>query len=221
MIPISQDIVPPEESRNVRRRNETRRRLVEAAARVIAEKGLDATTIKDITDAADVGFGSFYNHFESKDAIASAAVDAILTRLGQAIDAFNSTESNPLEMVAAGIGNTIRMLDEQPTVAHFLVQMGLSHAGLGGDILARLQRDVRLAADQGLLDVPHEETAVELIRGGLLHLMRLRLLGRLDDSSEVHALHMLLRLLGARDAEARRLSAKFKRFPLYEKGAMV
>ena len=48
-------------------REKTNKRLVNAALSVMAEKGLDAATINDITEAADVGFGSFYNHFSSKE----------------------------------------------------------------------------------------------------------------------------------------------------------
>ena len=55
------------QSRAARQRMWTRERLIEAARRVIARQGIDATTIADITSAADVGIGSFYNHFKSKE----------------------------------------------------------------------------------------------------------------------------------------------------------
>ena len=57
------------ESRQARRKRETRERLLDAAFRLMAERGVDAVAINEITEAADVGFGSFYNHFESRDGI--------------------------------------------------------------------------------------------------------------------------------------------------------
>ncbi len=57
---------------------------------------VDATRINEITEAADVGFGSFYNHFASKDAI----VDAVV-------------EQAALEMAEA-ISGTTRALDDRP-----------------------------------------------------------------------------------------------------------
>ena len=52
------------EPRGERRKRETRSRLLEAALRLMAEKGMEGVAINEITEAADVGFGSFYNHFE-------------------------------------------------------------------------------------------------------------------------------------------------------------
>jgi Bacterial regulatory proteins, tetR family len=62
---------PP--SRSTRQKQKTRDRLIRAAMSVMAAKGADAATINDITEAADVGFGSFYNHFDSKEDILEAA----------------------------------------------------------------------------------------------------------------------------------------------------
>jgi AcrR family transcriptional regulator len=48
----------------------------------MAEKGLDGVAINEITEAADVGFGSFYNYFESKEAIYQALVDSVFEEFG-------------------------------------------------------------------------------------------------------------------------------------------
>ena len=53
--------------RSTRRRQRTRARLPEAARRIITKKSYDATTIGDITEAADVGKGTFYLHFGDKE----------------------------------------------------------------------------------------------------------------------------------------------------------
>src|SRR5579885_1066500 len=58
--------------RQARRRRQTRSRLIRAAAALFARRGVDSTRINEITDEADVGFGSFYNHFRSKDQIVEA-----------------------------------------------------------------------------------------------------------------------------------------------------
>src|SRR5687767_407239 len=63
---------PPD--RHARRREATRTKLIEAAKALIARQGVDNTRIQEITDEADVGFGSFYNHFESKEAIIEAVL---------------------------------------------------------------------------------------------------------------------------------------------------
>jgi AcrR family transcriptional regulator len=53
--------------RRERRHAETRERLMRAALRLFAERGFAGTSIEDITDAADVGKGTFFNYFETKE----------------------------------------------------------------------------------------------------------------------------------------------------------
>jgi len=69
---------PSEPSRA--RRTLTRRALVQPALRLFAERG--RRRIQEITDAADVGQGTFYNHFTSKADLFDAAVEAVLERHG-------------------------------------------------------------------------------------------------------------------------------------------
>ncbi len=66
-----------------KRRLVTRARLLEAAYDVISLRGVDAAKIKDITDRADVGFGTFYNYFDSKDELAGQVLDCVINDLGR------------------------------------------------------------------------------------------------------------------------------------------
>ena len=54
-------------SRLDRRKARTRQALIDAAVRLIAEGRGDRASIAEITEEADIGFGSFYNHFDSKE----------------------------------------------------------------------------------------------------------------------------------------------------------
>lgn len=56
-------------------RPNVREQLVEAGLRTLYRQGFHACTIQDITDAAKVPKGSFYNHFQSKEALALASLD--------------------------------------------------------------------------------------------------------------------------------------------------
>jgi len=50
-----------------------RQALIDAAVRLIAEGGGERASIAEITEAADIGFGSFYNHFDSKEQLFETA----------------------------------------------------------------------------------------------------------------------------------------------------
>jgi AcrR family transcriptional regulator len=57
----------PAPGRRERRRAEVRERLYQAALDLINDRGFQLTTVKDITEAADVGKGTFFNYFPTKE----------------------------------------------------------------------------------------------------------------------------------------------------------
>jgi len=57
----------PGTGRRERHRAETRQRLFDAALKLFAERGYLETTVEDITEAADVGKGTFFNYFPTKE----------------------------------------------------------------------------------------------------------------------------------------------------------
>src|SRR5215475_830032 len=76
----------PSTDRRSRRSVETRERLFRAALEVFSKKGFVETTVEDITNAADVGKGTFFNYFPSKDHILLAFAEMQLSRLRHAVD---------------------------------------------------------------------------------------------------------------------------------------
>src|SRR2546422_8324892 len=93
-------------SRRQRRSAEIRERLFRAALNLFAKKGFAETTVEDITEAADVGKGTFFNYFPSKEHIL-LALDRKSTRLNSSHGYISyavfclkkkKTERNPAEM---------------------------------------------------------------------------------------------------------------------------
>lgn len=54
----------------------TRQRILEAATKLFAEKGFDATTTRDIAEAAQIATGTLFNYFATKEAIIAQQADA-------------------------------------------------------------------------------------------------------------------------------------------------
>ncbi len=73
-------------SRREERAAQIRGDLLAAAERLLAEKGLDRTTINDITSEAGVGFGTFYNYFASKEKVYQELILNALDLLVEHID---------------------------------------------------------------------------------------------------------------------------------------
>lgn len=68
-------------TRNTRRRDATRRALLDAARATLTRTGYDGATIGEIAGTADVGVGTFYLHFEDKKDLLVAFVDELVTEL--------------------------------------------------------------------------------------------------------------------------------------------
>ncbi|MGE0406009.1 MAG: TetR/AcrR family transcriptional regulator [Candidatus Korobacteraceae bacterium] len=72
--------VTAELGRRERRRVETLNRILAAAMRLFGERGYAETTVEEITEAADVGKGTFFNYFPTKDAVLMAIFEALRQR---------------------------------------------------------------------------------------------------------------------------------------------
>jgi|GEM_PF-142491 len=87
--------VPEPTGRRERRRQETRERLFEAAARLLSEREFEAVTVEAITEAADVGKGTFFNYFASKEAVVSYFFEYKCSRLAEAAGRVNAADMPP------------------------------------------------------------------------------------------------------------------------------
>ena len=85
--------------RGERRKQHTKRRLLDAAADTYAAGSVESATISAITERADVGLGTFYLHFEDKDAIAAAVSGVVIRRVMAeelvAVEAVRSVGGDP------------------------------------------------------------------------------------------------------------------------------
>ncbi|MBU0717150.1 MAG: TetR/AcrR family transcriptional regulator [Planctomycetes bacterium] len=64
------------------KKEETRRRIVEAARGLFAEKGFEQATTRDIAEAAGIAAGTMFNYFPTKEALAVAIIDESLVEAG-------------------------------------------------------------------------------------------------------------------------------------------
>jgi AcrR family transcriptional regulator len=126
---------PAVEPRGARRKRETRRRLLRAAMNLMAEQGVGGVAINEITEAADVGFGSFYNHFASKEAIYAELVTEVVERFGEALDRLSDQLNDPAEIIAASVRFTLLRARQDPVWGRFLIRTSLAgdstNTGLG------------------------------------------------------------------------------------------
>ena len=197
-------------TRLARRKAQTRRALVDAAIHLIGDGRGDRASIQEITDAADIGFGSFYNHFESKEALFQAAFEEVLERWGQLIDQACVGISDPAEVLAAAVRISARLCSAEPHIARFLVGAGLDLLDSPFGLAPRARRDLQAGLAAGRFRVASADLGLSVLSGGLFGLLRVRLQDPRaadDPATEAWFAEVSLRMLGLADAEAARIAA--------------
>jgi AcrR family transcriptional regulator len=198
--------------RQQRRREETRSKLIAAAKALFARQGVDNTRINEITEEADVGFGSFYNHFESKEAIVQAVLEQTVAAQGAAIAALTSELDDPAEVIAAAHRHFVRLARTDPDWAWLLIRLDASHHVMLSALGPFARSDVKRGIEAGRLRIADEQTALFATGGALLGVMRAVLDGYATADADVHHAEGVLRLLGLDHREA----AEIARRPLPE-----
>jgi len=101
-------------SRIERRRRRNREALLSAAAEVIREKGIDAATMSEITDRADVGVGTVYYYFKSKEELSVAVMEWMMGRLGSRIRKITDALEYPGQAYAFGCRTVMEIASRDP-----------------------------------------------------------------------------------------------------------
>lgn len=206
------------ESRTDRRRQRTRAALIEAAQSFIAAGRLNAP-ILEITQAADVGMGSFYNHFDSREQLFEAAVTEVLDNHGDLLDLGTANLDDPAEIFAASFRLTGRLFRLRPDESQVLLANGVALLQSDRGLAPRAMRDIRAGIAAGRFHIDDPELALAVAGGALLGLGNLlRAQPDRDDAAAADGVTAdLLRLFGMSDAEAREICAR----PLPDLSAQV
>jgi AcrR family transcriptional regulator len=101
------------ESRQDRRFSKTRARLLDAARSVFSEKGLDLTTIDDITQRADLGRGTFYYHFGTKSQLVNELMKSVIDELTAQLAKKCQGHTELPEMLDAMIGAHVEFFSQR------------------------------------------------------------------------------------------------------------
>ncbi len=204
----TQEAEEPDQQPNrlARRKQRTRAALIAAAQTFIAAGKLNVPVL-ELTQAADVGMGSFYNHFATKEELFAAAVNEALDLHGARLDKLTAAVEDPAEKFACSFRLTGRLFRRRPQESAVLLNNGLPLMAADRGLAPRALRDIIAAADAGRFHVPDPELALAVAGGSLLGLGQLLTAQPERDDAETsdRFTEDLLRLFGMSAAEAHRL----------------
>lgn len=189
------------------RRERMRRRLVESAMLVFAQKGVTSSVIQDVVAAAEVSQGSFYNYFRTNDELLNAVARELSDETVEMIEPVVGGIDDPALRVSNAIRSYLHLMRTYRVAAHFVSAAGLNLATTANATYSYLPPDLEEGRESGRFDIPAVDVAVDLIAGaGLVAVHRIAI-GRTPRDYPERIVSALLRALGLRAADAARITA--------------
>lgn len=185
----------------------------------MTEKGVEAATMVEIAARADVGAGTVYNYFRSKDELAIAVLESLMHDLAVRIEAVTNTFSDPAQVYAFGIRTVLdtaigdvrwaQMLHKSEVIADAMVRV------MGPFAI----HDLRQASQAGRFEVSNAELVWRLTAHALIGASLAITMGQLPASAADQIIVRLLCMAGIGANAAVELAAR-PRPPLSSEGRM-
>jgi AcrR family transcriptional regulator len=190
----------------------TREKLLAGGRQVFAEQGVEATSVLDIIRAAGVSQPSFYNHFDSKDALAREIAADFFRRDRRAKQVVFASIDDPALAIAINLLQTLSIATDDPVIAWTLVKSetlrDLIISSETDPLVAMLQAGVK---KQRFVLSSARTTAIA-IRGAALALVQ----DILNGNSEKHAVRdfqeLVLCMLGLSMEDAQQVTKHAQQF---------
>ncbi|HWI85346.1 MAG TPA: helix-turn-helix domain-containing protein [Sphingomonas sp.] len=208
---VSPIALPVKEGRVAKRRRATRARLLEAAYQIMAEVGVDASKIKDITDRADVGFGTFYNYFETKDELANQVLDCVIDDYGRRniIATRGLRRKDPALVMPVSMRLVMREMARTPMWQWWALRPDILVDRMRDGFGPFGKRDIRDAMERGIFHITEDDIdsawalANWMMVGGIHDIV----VGQRPLDSDMFVVHAIVRMMGVELEQARRISS--------------
>lgn len=189
------------------KRERTRAALLDATIKVVAEKGMESLKITDITTAADMANGTFYNYFNDKDEILREAAFGIGVEISRQLDADMSDITDAPTRVVTATARFIAIASEQPDWAAVMLDSADHVPQLQDEVGLYLRKDLMLGVEQGKFDVDVTRFLVDQVMALIAVVIRAQLKEGPDPERTSQTCESLLRLLGMSPARSRKIVA--------------
>ena len=159
----------PRAGRRERHRTETRDRLYRAALALFAERGFLETTVEDITEAADVGKGTFFNYFPTKEHILAEFGGQRTAAVERALQQARITKGPVLDVFRELVGDAVGQADKSPALLRAIFAAHASCTSVREELVKRSHVGRRMLAQIFLLaqergEIRRDIPAVDLAR---------------------------------------------------------
>jgi AcrR family transcriptional regulator len=168
-------------SRRERKKEETKDRIFKAAFALFKRQGVEATTIDDICEKADVGKGTFFNYFPRKEAVFGHLAEEWFAQAEAESATILARPGRVGPQLIAMFSELAAFYEEEPTLARYVLQEVMENQHNEDDVMCRnwdelalrliqkLQTNGELRTDEsperlaGVLHCVHQGTILEFV----------------------------------------------------------
>ncbi len=159
----------PRAGRRERHRTETRDRLYRAALALFAERGFLETTVEDITEAADVGKGTFFNYFPTKEHILGEFGGQRTAAVERALQSARETKGPVLDVLREMVGDAVGQADKSAALLRAIFAAHASCTSVREELVKRMHVARRILAQIIILaqergEIRRDIPAIDLAR---------------------------------------------------------
>jgi AcrR family transcriptional regulator len=119
---------------------ESRRRIVDAAATLMAERGFAGTSIGAVSQRSGLPSGSIYWHFDGKEALLAAVMEEGARRWFEALPRIDDLPTDPAERITALFDASEALLEAHPEFLRLLLLIALERRDVDRASLAVIRR---------------------------------------------------------------------------------
>ncbi|MBM3524950.1 MAG: TetR/AcrR family transcriptional regulator, partial [Alphaproteobacteria bacterium] len=195
-------------TRHDRRRLETRARLLRALMKLMSRKSLPDIAIHEITETADVGGGTFYNHFDDRAGIHDAMIRELIVGWSDLVGEAMPLRHDAAETLSGRLRVYIRRAGTDPDWAQYVATNAFHQIASGNPVGRRLLEMIEVGRRNGRFNVAEMDVTLRAIFGLAIATIH----GAAGDPARAvtdgaATARFILKLLGVPSADADRIIA--------------
>lgn len=172
------------------------------------DKGIENTTATDITETADVAYGTFYNYFKSVGDVVPVVAEEMLREINEGVKELQRQHHDPVRKIAIGVNFLFKRVMSNPAINWLTQKPNIMAEEISRIISEDAIEHIQQGVESGDFQPPCEYQSLQtfLLWGftGALHEVT-RKPEQLQQSTQDITL-IFLRILGVSDAKARKVT---------------
>ena len=195
-------------TRGHKKRERTRRGLVDAALRLVARKDVGEIALLDVASEAAVSNGTIYNYFRTRDEVLEAVGIAMASEFSDAISALSSDVNCGAQRLSIGVRMFVCRAAYDHQWANALLRIIHSDQTMRSRLATHVLGDLREGLRAGTFAYEDEGIALDMVVSCTTGAMRSVVEGRVVAEHDQRVAEMILKALGVTPAKAKKIAGK-------------